>query len=167
MEYTEKENIEKAEKAIKRARAHILIEYPFYSTKAMQLELIAAKEYKGIKIDTAGTNGKVIVYNPDYINTLNNQEIIFLLCHEYWHVNLLHHLRRSNRDPEIWNHAGDYSINDILLNDSIGQMIQDALYRPDFSGNSTEKNYNILYQENKEKEAGSDQEKDQDQLCSE
>ena len=155
----EKQNIEKAEKAINRARGHILIEHPFYSTRAMQLELIPAKQYKNNTIETAGTNGKVIVYNPDYINTLNHEQIIFLLAHEYWHVNLLHHVRRSNRDLKDWNRAGDYTINDILLNDSVGQWIDGLLFREDLKGNATEKNYSILNQEKRdqEKDPGQDE----------
>lgn len=159
----EKEIIEKARQKIDRAKSHILTDHCFYSSKAMSLDHIPARQYGTVKIETAATNGKVIVYNPDYINTLDNDRIIFLLCHEYWHVNLLHHVRRGNRDPGLWNEAGDYTINDILLHDKVGQMIDGALYNPEFEGNSTEKNYNILYQDrkNNDPETGQDQENDQ------
>jgi len=140
----EKESIEKAEKAIKRKRGHLLLTDPFYSTAALKTELIPAKKYKHYIIETAATNGKAIFYNPDYINSLSDKQITFLLVHEYWHILLIHHVRMKNRDHKTWNRAGDYTINGILVSDKIGEFIEGCLFNPEYSDYSTEKNYKIL-----------------------
>jgi len=41
--------------------------------------------------------------------------LTFLLCHETFHPKLFHDKRRGKRDPELWNIAGDFVINLLLL----------------------------------------------------
>lgn len=102
------------------------------------------------EIPTAAVNGVTIRFNPDFVKNLSDDQLVFLYAHEVMHVVLKHHLRIADKDPEIWNVAGDYVINQLLMEDNIGNWIEggyiDAqLYE---QGNkSTEGIYNILIKE--------------------
>lgn len=65
-------------------------------------------------VDTACTDGKQIIYNPDFVNGLDASKVRFLMVHEVMHCALHHHTRRGSRDPYGWNLACDAAINYIL-----------------------------------------------------
>ena len=67
------------------------------------------------EIPTAGTDGLSVIYNPEWFKSLGEEERIGLMAHEVWHVVFAHMTRRGNRDPKIWNYAGDHVINNLLL----------------------------------------------------
>lgn len=63
---------------------------------------------------TAATDGVNYWWNPDYFVSLPAESKKTELCHELWHVALLHQVRRGSRDPLLWNIACDIRI-DLLL----------------------------------------------------
>lgn len=65
-------------------------------------------------IPTACTDGLSILINPDYFMDLPRPIRVTLLAHETWHVALKHVLRVTGRNPELWNYACDYYINNML-----------------------------------------------------
>lgn len=95
---------------IEKARIALTIEEPFFGSLALRMPLV-----NDPACATAYTDGKVIGYNPDFTHGLTSDQLKGLLAHEVMHVVLAHHLRRANRDPDKWNVAGDYAINDLLL----------------------------------------------------
>ena len=60
--------------AIKRK---LLIKYPTFGSVIANLEFQANKD-----IVTAGTNGKVLLYNPKFVSGLSDKERTFLFAHE-------------------------------------------------------------------------------------
>ena len=68
-------------------------------------------------IPTAQTNGTTILWNPEFFLKLDKPTRMTILMHELWHVAFLHMVRRGDRDPEIWNIACDYVINNMLDHD--------------------------------------------------
>ena len=64
--------------------------------------------------DRVCTNGKQILWGPYDFLDCSQEERENTLLHEILHVGMLHHLRRGNRDPYIWNIACDYRINNYL-----------------------------------------------------
>jgi len=152
--------IEKTIEKLKRSRTHLLLSSGYDSaiigSLSIKYPFVPANEYKGIKIDTAATNGAVIVFNPNYIDTLSHSQTIFLIAHETMHCMLCHHLRRAGRKLETWNHAGDYVINEILIADKIGEPISGALFEPKYHGQNTESVFKQLYQEEQQKEESQD-----------
>jgi len=92
------------------ARTHLLLDQPFFGTLAMRLPLV---EDPGI--ETAATNGKIIRYNPSFIDGLADAEIQGVLAHEVMHIANGHCWRRGGRDMSDWNVAADYAINGILV----------------------------------------------------
>lgn len=102
-------------------------------------------------VDTAGTDGLNIYYNPKYIQTMNKQNVIFILAHEIMHVILEHCAsdklcRRGGRDFMLYNYAGDYVINKLLKQAQIGEKRPEWLYDRKYNDNSwtTEKVYDDI-----------------------
>lgn len=64
---------------------------------------------------TAGVdkNGHIF-FNYHFVETLSNEQLLFLVAHEICHFVFEHSLRLDNRDHEIWNVAADYAINLML-----------------------------------------------------
>lgn len=82
-----------------------------------------------------------------YVNTavrLTDQEWRFVLAHEYMHAALCHEARLGKRDPEIWNAACDYVINQWLRDMDVGSMPEGSLYDPELNGLSAESVYDLL-----------------------
>lgn len=103
------------EEKIVTARISLLLKKPFFGNMATRLILKESKE-----IGTAATDGKHLWYAPDFIDQLDVKQVEFLLAHEVLHVAFEHMLRRGDRDPQGWNVAADYAINQILDDEGIG-----------------------------------------------
>src|SRR5690606_3578403 len=101
-------------------------------------------------VPTAATDGSKIIFNEDFLDTLSDDEIIFLVAHECMHPMLEHPYRRNNRNHTRWNQAGDYVINELLVNEGIGHMPAQGLRNTDLYNagqGKTDKIYDILTQE--------------------
>ena len=94
-------------------------------------------------IPTACTDGKKCRVNPDFWLRLTRRQRITLVAHEAAHIFLLHHLRRGNRDCDLYNKAADYVINLMLVRLGL-EPIPGWLYDEQFDGMSTEQVYNLL-----------------------
>ena len=88
------------------ARADLLINSPFFGTLATRLKLVENKE-----TETAATDGKHLFFNREWFASLSKSERVGALAHEVLHVAMLHHTRRGNREPKLWNIACDLAIN--------------------------------------------------------
>lgn len=143
-----------------KAKVQMIVSSPFFATIALSLDYIEDKT-----IPTACTDGKVIYYNPDFIESLKKEEIVGLLAHEVMHIANLHHVRLQNRDQERFNVAADYTINELLLRAGF-LLPKGALLDPQYSNMSAEEIYNQLpeqvkkpsYGEFKKSETNKDQE---------
>ena len=129
-------------KRIIKARTALVLEHPFIGSIALNLPFKFDDN-----IPTAATNGKNIKYNPRFVESLTDEELKFLVAHECFHPMLEHNFRRGGRSPRRWNQAGDYVINQLLTDDSIGKMPKDGLLNPQLhqAGNGTPDGiYNLL-----------------------
>lgn len=128
----------KADEKIIKAKARLILTQPFFATVAMHLDYIEDRS-----IETASTNGKVIKYNPDFVDDLSLEELTAVLAHEVMHVTLLHHTRRNNRQPKKWNVAADYAINPLLISSGF-KLPESCLYDKAYENKSAEKIYTLL-----------------------
>ena len=130
------------EEKIVTARISLLLKKPFFGNMATRLILKAKPE-----IGTAATDGKHLWYAPDFIDRLDTKQVEFLLAHEVLHVAFEHMLRRGDRDPQGWNVACDYAINQILDDEQVGSKPtgNDApLLDPSYRGLSAEEIFDKL-----------------------
>src|SRR5579862_2125265 len=67
------------------------------------------------RVPTMGVfaSGRLVV-NPQFVNQLQDSELVFVLAHELFHLALRTHDRALGSDPLRFNIAHDYIINDIL-----------------------------------------------------
>ena len=107
----DEETLRKAEKEVVKARIKFLFNHPFFGQLALRLQPVAASPSW---CPTAATDGRKLYYNPEFIMNLDSQENVFLLAHELGHCIYEHFMRRGDRDPKLWNIAGDYIINNTL-----------------------------------------------------
>lgn len=135
-----------------KAKTALILEHPFIGTIALGMPFLLDRA-----VPTAATNGKRVVFNPDFIGTLTDEELKFLVAHECMHPMLEHNFRRGERQARRWNKAADYVINQLLVNDNIGKMPKQGLMNPQIynAGNGTSDGiYNILPQEDDSGEYG-------------
>lgn len=92
----------------------LLVKYPTFGSIIANLEFQENKE-----IETAGTDGKVVLYNPEFLNNLSEKEQIFLFAHEICHVAFEHITRSEGKDKKLWNIATDSVINALLQQDGL------------------------------------------------
>jgi len=88
-----------------------------------------------------------VIFNPDFIGELTDEELKFLVAHECFHPMLEHNYRRGERTARRWNKAADYVINKLLTDEKIGKMPKQGLLSDDIytAGNGTSEGiYNIL-----------------------
>ena len=129
--------------AIKRK---LLIKYPTFGSVTANLEFQASKDR-----ETAGTDGKVLLYNPKFVSGLSDKEKIFLFAHEVCHVAFDHIFRSEGKDKKLWNIATDAVINALLKQDGL-QMIECGVDIPEAVNYDAEEMYNKLLEEKKKQE---------------
>lgn len=94
-------------------------------------------------VGTACTNGLFVKLDPVFWDKLNPSQQVFLLAHEAWHVAFQHMLRMHDRDPKQWNHAADYVINHMLIEEGL-DMPPGGLHDPRYANLSAEQVYDLL-----------------------
>jgi len=104
---------------LSKAKTSLILEHPFIGSVALNMPMSLSDE-----VPTAATNGKRVLYNPDFIEPLTDEELKFLVAHECLHPMLEHNYRRGARDPKKWNKAADYVINQLLVDEGIGKFIE-------------------------------------------
>ena len=130
------------QKRLSKAKASLILEHPFVGSIALNMPFEIDNTFP-----TAATNGKVVKFNSDFVDKLNDEELKFVVAHECMHPMLEHNFRRNQRDARKWNQAGDYVINKLLKDDNIGKMPSFALYDDAIytQGNGTSDGiYNVL-----------------------
>lgn len=148
--------ISKANKAVTRARTVLIVSQAFYGALALQLELV---EDDGKVCDTMAVDGKHMFYNPAFVLSITEEQLVGVVAHEVSHCSYKHMTRRGHRDHGLWNIAGDYVINQDLLDAGFklpgkpshtvkpGSNEKIHLIDPKFRGMSTEEVYERLLQQ--------------------
>lgn len=104
---------EKIKKYIQRlllSRMRILCNHGFYGLLLMHM-IYSIDE----NLDTACTDGVRIAFGPDFLESLTDSELDFVMMHEILHVVLQHCIREDNREHEEFNIACDIVVNSNIL----------------------------------------------------
>jgi len=133
-----------AENKLVKARLKLLFKHPFFGQMALRMRLIDVTDDGWCP--TAATDGRNFYYNADFVNKLDQDEIVFLVGHELGHCIFEHFLRVDKRDKKLWNMAGDYVINLMLERERIGRVITTVpiLLDNKYRGLATEEVYEDL-----------------------
>lgn len=110
-----------------KARGELILTRRFYGVLVSNVEPVLSRAHP-----TMATDGKRHFFNPDFIATLTQQELLTVQAHESEHDARHHGTRRSGRDAVKWNVACGYAINVDLVDQGFklptGALI-DAKYR--------------------------------------
>ena len=149
---------------IEALKRKMLVKYPFF------FFFLASIDYKeNMGIPTAGTDGKTIYYNPEYLEGLGRDEQTFIFAHEVCHIAFNHILRSEGKDPELWNIATDGVINQFLKKDGL-KLAPGGVDMAEAINYDAEQLYEKLLQEKQQKQQqqkqngqGNSQNQDQNQ----
>jgi predicted Zn-dependent protease len=81
----------KARDIMSKARTRLVTGYPFFGNQAMKLKLIEDES-----VNTMATDGRVVKFNPNFVEELPLVEVVGVLAHEILHVTNGHHLRQNH-----------------------------------------------------------------------
>lgn len=132
------------QKRLDKAKVNIILDHPFVATLMLSMPIEIKND---LYPPSAATNGRKVFFHPGFIDQLTDGQLVFALSHEVMHPMFMHNTRRNNRHPLKWNIAADYVINQILVDDNIGEPIpgmclDKKLY--DAGGGITDSIYNLL-----------------------
>jgi predicted metal-dependent peptidase len=84
---------------------------------------------------TACTDGKQIMFDPMFWESLTLKQRAFVMCHELFHIILMHPERAYKLKPnrEAWGIAVDAVINAILVISNVGEMPKEGI-KPNWRG---------------------------------
>lgn len=134
-----------AKDKILKARTSLLLSHFFWGKLALYLQMVERPD-----IPTLAVDGKHIFYNPEFILSLDDDVTKSAIVHEIGHCMFEHIGRRLNRDPRLWNIAGDYVIN-LMIHDTVDKngkkefkLGQGWLFSEKYRGMSAEHVYDLL-----------------------
>jgi predicted metal-dependent peptidase len=135
-------------------KSAVLMHVPFFA--ALLLDRMTMKVGKFPNIPTAGTDGKTVWFDEDFLNSLTLKEAMFVCCHEVAHAMWMH-MDRAKKYEGLgtvngrpfnamkWNMAADYVINYLLREANIGTMPAGGLFDHRFTSDmSVEEVYALL-----------------------
>ena len=126
------------------ARVGLLLKAPFFGNMATRMQMVESSAW----CPTAATNGRTFFYNRDFVNSLTVKQLEFLFGHEILHCAFDHMARAGSRDKMLSNIAMDYAVNQILVDERIGEKITQVniCYDPKYRGMAWEEIYDELYE---------------------
>jgi len=126
------------------ARVGLLLKAPFFGNMATRMRLIEADDW----CPTAATNGRDFYYNTKFVNKLSVKKLEFLFGHEICHCVFDHFGRVGSRDRQLSNIAQDFAVNQILVDERIGDKITEVKICQDnkYRGMAWEEIYDELYE---------------------
>ena len=137
----------------------LLIKYPTFGSVLANLKFQDSDD-----IEKAGTDGKVLLYNPKFLGDLSEKQQIFIFAHEVCHIAFNHIFRSEGKDKKCWNIATDAVINAWLQQDGLempektievnGELktVKDGVDIPEAINYDAEEMYNKLLEEKKQQE---------------
>ena len=118
----------------------LLVKYPYFSSVLLKVKFV-----ESMSVKTAQTNGKVIMYNPIFMNKLTLDQQLFILAHEICHIAFNHINRCKNKDERVWNLATDAVINAFLKKDGL-KLVKSAIMVEDAINYDVESLYEFMMQ---------------------
>ncbi len=121
-----------------RARRALLLDHPFFGSLVMHLEPKVDANAKTVWVD-----GKTLGFDPEFFDDLPPLEAAGVLAHKILHCALEHHLRRGDREANLWNDSCDYVINPMVKKSGL-PLPEKSLFNPAYEGKSAEEVYSEL-----------------------
>lgn len=92
------------------SRMRILCNNGFYGLLLMHMKFAIDED-----CETAATDGRTIYFGPEFLKSLSDSELDFVMMHEILHVVLQHCFRGNDCEPDRFNIACDIVVNSNIL----------------------------------------------------
>ncbi len=125
------------------ARVGLLLKAPFFGNMATGMKLIESDDW----CPTAATDGRNFFYSTKFVEKLSVKKLEFLFAHEICHAIFDHFGRVGSRDRNLSNIAQDFAVNQILVDERIGEKITEVkiCYDSKYRGLAWEEIYDDLW----------------------
>ena len=138
-------------------KRRLLVKYPFFGSVVANSNFIAEPA-----VATAGTDGKTIYYNPNFIESITDEEQTFIFAHEICHIAFEHIYRSEGKDKNLWNIATDSVVNAFLKQDGL-PIVEGGIDIPEAINYDAEEMYKKLLEEKKQQQQAKEQGNGQNQ----
>lgn len=146
-------------------KKRLLVKYPFFGSVVANSNFIAEET-----IGTAETDGKNIYYNPNFIESITNDQQTFIFAHEICHIAFNHIFRSEGKDKKLWNIATDSVVNAFLKQDGL-PIVEGVVDIPEAINYDAEEMYEKLLekhgnnqnQKNNQQQSGNSKKQEQNQ----
>ncbi len=142
---------------IESIKRKLLVKYPFFGSVVANSNFIAEPA-----VGTAGTDGKTIYYNPNFIESITDEEQTFIFAHEICHIAFDHIFRSEGKDKDLWNIATDSVVNAFLKQDGL-PIVEGGIDIPEAINYDAEEMYKKLLEEKKQQQQPNEQGNGQNQ----
>ena len=95
---------------VAQAKTQLMLHHPFFGSCAAGLNFVETD-----KVPTMATDGRSILWNRAFVDSLDKDHVMGVIAHEVLHVVFKHMLRMEKRKHKKWNTCTDIAINDILI----------------------------------------------------
>lgn len=127
-------------------KRRLLVKYPFFGSVVANCNFIAEPA-----VGTAGTDGKNIYYNPNFIESITDNQQTFIFAHEICHIAFDHIFRSESKDKDLWNIATDSVVNAFLKQDGL-PIVEDGVDIPEAINYDAEEMYKKLLEKKKQQQ---------------
>lgn len=124
-------------------KTRLLVKYPSFCSIILSLNIIEKNT-----IEKADTDGQSIYYNPNFLETITDEQKIFIFAHEICHIAFNHISRGKRKNKVLWNMATDAVINALLKQDGL-PLVEGAIDIPYAVNHDAEEIYENLLKEEK------------------
>ena len=131
---------------IESIKRRLLVKYPFFGSVVANSNFVPEPS-----VGTAGTDGKNIYYNPNFIESITNDQQTFIFAHEICHIAFDHIFRSEGKDKELWNIATDSVVNAFLKQDGL-PIVEGGVDIPDAINYDAEEMYKKLLDEKQQQQ---------------
>ena len=100
--------------SIEKELVHLIKTKPFYAHFIQTMDRIITESVETMGVNI--TDGINLFINPKFFNALKPKERVACLEHETLHILNKHILRSKNRNPDVFNIAGDIAVNQYIEN---------------------------------------------------
>ena len=106
-----------AKEKLQAIKSKLILEQPFFGNLALSR---VYEEDVNVPFGSMGVTGKKLIYHPDFVLELRDDQLRGVLIHEILHL-ALDHLTRAKKTyiPMLWNIACDYAVN-LMIQDIQG-----------------------------------------------
>ena len=140
---------------IDRAKVQLLMHHPFLGVIILGLQWIESK-----RVPTMGVTHSKLYWNPDFVETIDDEVLKGVLAHEVMHIVFQHVLewrQFSGKVEPYWTEAQEYVVNDAVKNMFNLPLPEGVFYDDKFKNMYTEEVYAILLKDDPKGERKQDQ----------